>query len=71
MEKEMLGNLFKYEDNMLYKKHKQSKKWSCCNELAPDCGYIKVKMNNKRVFIHRLIYLFHNILLLVLNKFSF
>ena len=62
MEKEMLGNLFKYEDNMLYKKHKQSKtKWICLNYTKQDCyGYIRVRVNDKMMKLHRLVYFFHN-----------
>ena len=60
MEKEMLGNLFKYEDNMLYKKHKYTKKWTCCNELKSNNGYIKVHINDTKMLLHRLVYYFHN-----------
>ena len=46
MEKEMFGVLFKYEDNMLFKKRKGGKKWTCCNELKPNnYGYIEINEN--------------------------
>ena len=57
----MFGVLFKYEDNMLFKKRKGGKKWTCCNELKPNnYGYIEVKVNDKKMRIHRIVYLFHN-----------
>ena len=58
----MLGNLFKYEDDMLFKKNKQTKKWCCCNKLKPNCkGYIPIGINGKPMRLHRIIYLFHNV----------
>jgi hypothetical protein len=58
----MLGNLFRYEDGMLYKRHKQSKRWRCCNDLKPFIrGYIRVGVNgNKMFYLHRLVYHFHH-----------
>lgn len=60
MEREMLGNLFRYEDDMLYKKWKVGSKWTCCDDLKPRGEYMKLKMNGKTLYIHRLVYLFHN-----------
>ena len=61
MEREMLGRLFKYEDDMLFKKRKGGNKWTCCNELIPNTtGYIRIDINNKLMLLHRLVYLFHN-----------
>ena len=61
MEKEMLGNLFKYENNMLYKINKRTKKWSCLNVLKPNSrGYNEVTLNGKTMKLHRLVYLFDN-----------
>ena len=61
MEREMLGNLFKYENNMLYKKRKGGKKWTCCNDLKPkDDDYIQVKVNDKKYYLNRLVYYFHH-----------
>ena|SRR5210317_1642251 len=62
MEKEMLGNMFKYENGKLYKKHKNSKtKWKCYANNKPDGqGYIKCKVNDKFYSLHRLVYLFYN-----------
>ena len=60
----MLGNLFRYEDDKLYKKWSrniQGGKWTCCNDLAPaNHGYVMVRMNGKGVLLHRLVYLFYN-----------
>ena len=61
MSKIILNNEFKYEDDKLYKKHKQSKKWRCCNDKKPKSdGYIQIGVNGRRYQLHRLIYLFHN-----------
>jgi hypothetical protein len=62
MEKEMLGNMFKYEDGKLYKKHKQSEtKWKCLNDNKPvNNGYNLCKVNKKLYLLHRLVYLFYN-----------
>lgn len=61
MEKEMLGYLFRYEDDKLYRKLKKGNKWSCCNDLIPyNNGYMIVRVNNKGMLLHRLVYLFHN-----------
>jgi hypothetical protein len=32
MIKNILGADFKYEDDKMYRLHKQSKKWNCCND---------------------------------------
>ena len=61
MEREMLDNLFRYENDMLYKKRKNGSGWMCCNDLKPhNTGYIRVKVNEKPLKLHRLVYLFHN-----------
>ena len=61
MEREMLGNLFRYEDGMLFKKRKNGSGWTCCNDLKPHpLGYIDVGVNGKMMRIHRLVYLFHH-----------
>ncbi len=61
MEREMLGNLFRYEDDKLYRKGKGRRGWVCCNDLKPHpTGYVRVTMNERMVRLHRLVYLFHN-----------
>jgi len=61
MIKTLLGYEFKYEDDKLYRKNKQTKKWSCCNDLKPEKnGYIRVCVNSRNYSLHRLVYLFHN-----------
>jgi hypothetical protein len=61
MEKEMLGNLFRYEDGVLFKKRKNGSGWSCYNDLKPtNLGYIDVCVNGKMIRLHRLVYHFHN-----------
>lgn len=61
MEREMLGHMFRYEDGMLFKKHKQCNKWICYNDNKPNSnGYIAVMVNNKLYMLHRLVYKFHN-----------
>ena len=63
MEKEMLGNMFKYEDGKLYKKYKSSKNiWRCLTDNKPkEDGYIRCHINNKKhYYLQRLVYLFHN-----------
>lgn len=60
MEKELLGNNFKYENNLFYKIDKRTKKWSCLNYNKPNnTGYIVVGVNGKLMLLHRLVYLFH------------
>ena len=57
----MLGNLFRYEDDKLYKKRKNGSQWSCCNDMKPETsGYIRICMGGKGMMLHRLVYLFHN-----------
>ena len=63
MEREMMGNLFHYEDGLLFKKDRCYKdKWNCCNNLKPGKrGYIQVRVNYKKKYsLHRLVYKFHN-----------
>jgi hypothetical protein len=56
----MLGNLFRYEDGLLYKKRKNGSKWTCCNDAKPSTrGYIQMKVNGKMMLLHRLVYHFH------------
>ena len=61
MIKNILGVDFKYEDDKFYKLHKQTKKWSCCNDLKqrPN-GYIQIHFNNKNYLLHRIIYKYFN-----------
>lgn len=63
MEREMLGNLFKYENDMLFRIDKQTKKWICLNDKTPSKshGYIPVHINYKNYLLHRVVYLFHNL----------
>ena len=62
MEREMLGNLFRYEDGMLFKKRKNGSGWTCCNDLKPHpLGYIDVGVNGKMMKLHRLVYHFHHL----------
>jgi len=57
----MLGNDFKYENNLFYKIDKRTKKWNCCNYLTPkDNGYISVWVNDRKFYLNRLVYFFHN-----------
>tara|TARA_R110000824_G_scaffold400259_1_gene607395 strand:- start:527 stop:1039 length:513 start_codon:yes stop_codon:yes gene_type:complete len=61
MEREMFGYLFKYENDMLFKKRKGGKKWTCCNDLKIHItGYIRIRVDDKVIGIHRLVYFFHN-----------
>jgi len=58
----MLGNDFKYENDLLYKINKKTKKWSCLNYNKPnkETGYISVWVNDRKFYLNRLVYLFHN-----------
>lgn len=60
MEREMLDNIFKYEDDILFKKRKGGSKWTRCDDLHLSRGYIQVRVNEKMMLLHRLVYLFHN-----------
>ena len=60
MVKNINGVEFKYEDNKMYRFHKQFKKWLCCNDLKTSKGYISVNINKKMYPLHRLIYKYHN-----------
>jgi hypothetical protein len=61
MIKNILGSDFKYEDDKLYRLHKQSKKWNCCSNNKPGKdGYIQIGINKKLYLLHRLIYKYHN-----------
>ena len=53
---------FKYCDDKLYRIHKQSKKWLCCNNSKPsNTGYIQIRIDGKSLLLHRLVYKFHNL----------
>ena len=57
----MMDTEFKYEDNKLYKIDKRSKKWRCCNDKKPNNhGYIQIQVNDKLLYLHRMVYKFHN-----------
>ena len=61
MIKNILGTDFKYEDDKLYRLHKQSKIWNCCNDLKGNKkGYIQICINNKKYLLHRVIYKYFN-----------
>jgi hypothetical protein len=61
MIKNILGSDFKYEDDKMYRLHKQSKKWNCCsNNKTNKNGYINIGINKKLYYLHRLIYKYHN-----------
>jgi hypothetical protein len=60
--KQIFGNMFKYENDLFYKKNKRGKKWTCCNYLKPnkETGYIQVWVNGRPMLLNRLVYFFHN-----------
>ena len=61
MIKNILETDFKYEDDKLYRLNKQSKNWTCCNNLKPNkFGYIRIEINKKNYLLHRIIYKYHN-----------
>ena len=61
MSKILLGHAFKYENDKLYKIDKRTKKLTCLNDNKPDArGYIRIGINGKHYYLHRLIYLYHN-----------
>ena len=61
MIKNILGCDFKYEDDKMYRLHKQSKKWKCCNDVKQNSrGYIQININKKLYVLHRLIYKYFN-----------
>jgi len=64
MMKQMLGNDFKYEDDLFYKRNYKFTKtieWCCLNYNKPnkETGYIQVKVNGKMMGLNRLVYFFH------------
>jgi len=60
MIKNILGSDFKYEDDKMYRLNKRNNKWSCCNDLKPNDKYIKIYINKKMYYLHRIIYKYHN-----------
>ena len=60
MIKNILGSDFKYENDKMYRLHKQSKKWNCCNDNKPNKGYIRIDINKKLYQLHRVIYKYFN-----------
>ena len=59
MIRNILGADFKYEDDKMYRKLKT--KWNCLSDNKVDkLGYIRLSINNKRYYLHRLIYKYHN-----------
>ena len=61
MIKNILETDFKYEDDKLYRLHKQPKKWHCCNDLKVNTnGYINIYINKKLYLLHRVIYKYFN-----------
>ena len=61
MIKNILGYDFKYEDDKMYRLHKYTNKWNCCNDLKGNKkGYIRIAINKKRYYLHRIIYKYFN-----------
>ena len=60
MIKNILGSDFKYEEDKMYRLHKQSKEWTCCNDIKPNPKYIKIGINKKLYYLHRIIYKYFN-----------
>ena len=61
MIKNILGCDFKYENDKLYRLHKQTKQWMCCNDKKPEKnGYMSICINKKSYRLHRLIYKYFN-----------
>ena len=60
MIKNILGSDFKYEDDKLYRLHKQTNKWNCCSNNKPCGRYIQIGINKKLYLLHRLIYKYFN-----------
>ena len=60
--KELLDELFEYKDGSLYWKIKISKKIIIGNKAgsARKDGYSAIRINKKRYYVHRLIFLIHN-----------
>tara|TARA_R110000796_G_scaffold31159_1_gene82892 strand:- start:1266 stop:1739 length:474 start_codon:yes stop_codon:yes gene_type:complete len=59
--KNILGIAFKYEDDKLYRLNKYTNEWSCCSNLkGNNKGYIRIKINKKMYYLHRLIYKYFN-----------
>jgi hypothetical protein len=64
MEKQFLDNIWKYENDNLWKMCKRSKKWINFDDNKPNRGYINIKLRingkSKLYLLHRLVYFFHN-----------
>ena len=61
MIKNILGIDFKYEEDKMYRYIIRYKKWNCLNDLKSNKnGYIRIGINNKHYYLHRLIYKYHN-----------
>ena len=59
MIKNILGVGFEYEEDKLSRELKT--KWNCCNDLKVNTnGYIKIKINKKIYYLHRVIYKYFN-----------
>ena len=64
-ERKMLDNIWKYENNKLWKFGKQTKKWINLDDVKPNgSGYVQICLrvngNSKLYLLHRLVYFFHN-----------
>jgi hypothetical protein len=61
MIKNILGCDFIYKDDKMYRLHKYTNEWICCNDNKPNKrGYIRIEINKKLYHLHRLIYKYHN-----------
>ena len=61
MIKNILECDFIYKDDKMYRLHKQTNKWTCCNDLKPNKdGYIRICINKKFYYLHRVIYKYFN-----------
>ena len=64
-ERKMLDNIWKYENEKLWKMGKQTKKWKSFDDNKPTVnGYVQIclRINGKPklYMLHRLVYFFHN-----------
>jgi hypothetical protein len=65
MEKQFLDNLWKYENNKLWRLSKTNNKWRNFDNIKPNkSGYIQIGVTidgeQKKYLLHRLVYFFHN-----------